>query len=81
MQNIPSHNKEIRMLFKAKTEELEIEPEDNIYSLQEWEEVETENGFKYAKDLTEIDKLRVDGSTIISIKKVENINTNVLIYI
>ena len=51
-QNIPSHAKEIRLLFKAKTDaKLVEESEENIYIIDRWSEVETENGWQLPKDI------------------------------
>ena len=59
-QNIPSHNREIRMLFCSKNEHKDIYDEDNRYIVKEYTEVETTNGFKYASELTLDDKLLVE---------------------
>ena len=62
IQNIPSHNPEIRMLFKAKVSAKLIEAEDNEpFVVPEITEVETTNGYKYCRDLTEGDLILVDG--------------------
>lgn len=57
IQNIPSHNKDIRMLFVARKDEKQIEIKDNYYELDNISEIETSNGWKYGKDLTIGDKL------------------------
>lgn len=83
-QNIPSSNREIRMLFKSRLDTKDIYDEDGCYEVKEWTEVETVSGYKYAGKLTLNDKLLVEdeiGSkkelTIINIVKKEN---NVFIY-
>ena len=64
IQNIPSHNKEIRMLFKAQSIAKLIEAEDNEpFIVPEISEVETPNGFKYCKDISVGDDILVDGAT------------------
>ena len=51
IQNIPSHNKEIRMLFKAREDNDVIDVVANkAYVLPEITEIETTEGFKYGKD-------------------------------
>lgn len=49
-QNIPSKNKEIRMLFKAKEIYELVEPQDNQYKVSKFSEVYTDSGWKYASD-------------------------------
>lgn len=53
IQNIPSHNPEIRLLFKAKTEKhvVELNDNDNYYCIPEIDEVETTTGWKFCKDI------------------------------
>lgn len=53
IQNIPSHNPEIRMLFKAKVAESEIKVEDGkAFIIPEVAEIETTSGFMFGKDIT-----------------------------
>lgn len=59
-QNIPAHEKTIRMLFKAATNNSVIESTDNTFVVNIGSEVETVNGFKYADSLTTDDILLVD---------------------
>lgn len=71
IQNIPSHNPEIRMLFKARIDEGEVEPNSNdIITLPEITEIETINGFKFGKDLTTNDKLVTDDGEVLFIKNI-----------
>jgi len=52
IQNIPSHCKEIRMLFKASCNaKLNEVGDDNAFTMPEYEEVETTNGWKFPRDL------------------------------
>ena len=61
IQNIPSHNPEIRMLFKAKTSAKLIEAEDNEpFVIPEITEVEVPNGWAFCKDLSIGDTIIVD---------------------
>ena len=52
IQNIPSHNKNIRLLFKASTKNHTVEiSEDNYYEIPETDEVQTTDGWKWADDI------------------------------
>ena len=71
-QNIPSHAKEIRLLFKAKTDaKLIEESEKNIYMVNKWSEVETKNGWQLPKDIKLGTKVKIGDidRTITSIEK------------
>lgn len=64
IQNIPSHNPEIRMLFKAKVNEYTINIKANEGEIfDEIEELETTKGFAFIKDIVEnnLDVLTTDG--------------------
>lgn len=81
-QNIPSANREIRMLFMSKHKKEDIYDENNEYHVLEWTEVETVSGFKYASRLELTDKLVVDNDlegrkelSIKNISKKDNIVT------
>jgi DNA polymerase I-like protein with 3'-5' exonuclease and polymerase domains len=62
IQNIPSHNKEIRMLFQGDTKyRTEVSVRDT-YIVKDYEEVETSGGWKFAVDLEPLkDYLIIDG--------------------
>jgi hypothetical protein len=60
IQNIPSHNKDIRMLFVAKKDFGKIEVTEDYITLPEITEVETAEGWKYGKDLVIGDSLVFD---------------------
>ena len=51
LQQIPSKNDEIRMLFKACTKEHYVESNDNVFEIPYTDEVLTINDYVYAKDL------------------------------
>ena len=71
-QNIPSHAKEIRLLFKAKTDaKLIEESEKNIYMVNKWSEVETKNGWQLPKDIKLGTKVKIGDidRTITAIEK------------
>ena len=66
IQNIPSHNPEIRMLFKAKTSAKLIEAEDNEpFVIPEITEVEVPNGWAFCKDLSIGDTIIVDQQEVV----------------
>lgn len=61
IQNIPSGCPSIRMMFTAQTTYDEYEAdEDNSFIIHEYEEVETNNGWKYPRDLARGDELITD---------------------
>ena len=51
IQNIPSHNKEIRLLFKAAEKHDKVEINNSTIIVDEYVELETNDGYKYPKDL------------------------------
>jgi hypothetical protein len=62
IQNIPSHNKEIRMLFQGDTKYRETVSDNGIYEVKDCDEVETSKGWKFAIDLEPLkDYLIIDG--------------------
>ena len=63
IQNIPSHNPEVRMLFKAKTTAKLIEAEDNEpFIIDEISDVEMADGWVRCKNLKVGDLMLVDGT-------------------
>ena len=60
IQNIPSGCPSIRMMFVAQTTYNDYEAKDNAFIVHEYEEVETNNGWKYPKDLIRGDALITD---------------------
>lgn len=58
MQNIPSHDKTVRMIFKPSLNERNIEINGNLYTIKDTEEVYTDKGWKLANKLTIGDKLQ-----------------------
>lgn len=59
MQNIPSHNHSIRLLFKAKSGYTNIDCDDNILKLFHDDKVETNTGLKYAQNIKKGDMIKV----------------------
>lgn len=74
IQNIPSHAKNIRLLFVAKTENNHIVKSDNYYEVDEIDEVQTTDGWKFCKDIKLGDFLITEDSNdqIKDIKKIDN---------
>jgi hypothetical protein len=66
MQNIPSHNKEIRQMFKATDDEVVLETEDDIFRVDKFDEVYTSKGWVSCSKLKVGDDL--DGCVIKSIE-------------
>lgn len=65
IQNIPSHNKEIRMLFQGDTKQHEIESVDNWFEIPETDEVEVLNPegklvWKFAAELEVGDEINLE---------------------
>lgn len=63
-QNIPSHNKEIRMLFKSSEVLKSIVTDNDIFELYDYQEVDTINGWKYPDVLVNGDVIIVDNQPI-----------------
>lgn len=77
LQNIPSHNKEIRKMFVASQEEQELQFEDKI-RLYKYDDIMTVDGWKAANDLIVGDELNIqsDGNNFrcnITNIKIDNI--------
>lgn len=60
LQNIPSHNKDIRKMFVATNRQYDVNAVDDEFCVGRWQEVETVGGWKYAHDIKKTDKLLVD---------------------
>ena len=67
IQNIPSHCKEVRMLFKAECKEEDLEVRGNSFTIPEYIELETPTGWIYPNQLKVGDTIITDeGNKIIS---------------
>lgn len=78
IQNIPSKNKEIRMLFRGDTKYRDSISDDNIFIVQEFEEVETVDGWKAVAELTPLqDKLVIDDMDHVLMEKIQYNNKQV----
>ena len=76
MQNIPSHEKSIRMLFKAAVKEHQVEESDNKFTVPYTDEVLLVNNiWKYCKDIVVGDIL--DGN--LQVKSIQQENNNYII--
>lgn len=60
LQNIPSHNKEIRTMFKAAEIDEIIESDSNYFEVNLYNKIETKNGYIEAKELKVGDILIVE---------------------
>ena len=77
LQNIPSHNKDIRKMFKATdgyvlmSSDFSQQEQLDFVQVSRWCEVEVPDGFKYAHDIKVGDKLLFDDKSIGCIRKVD----------
>ena len=73
-QNIPTHNKEVRMLFKASTKINYIDTSNDIFEVFDYQEVDTIDGWKYLDLLSIGDMIIVDDqpTKITDIRKISN---------
>lgn len=60
LQNIPSHNKDIRKMFIASNEISEVSELNNSFVVDQWSEVNTVDGWKFADKIVVGDKLVVE---------------------
>lgn len=81
LQQIPSKNNEVRLLFCGETKYDNVELEDNYFVVSNICEVETTNGWKYAVDLQMGDEIIDNDNEINIITKIEIVDKNVYIYI
>ena len=73
LQNIPSHLKEIRMLFRGGQQNKETVVNDNCLIIKELDEVETVNGWKAATDIVVGDKFS-DGAELAIVTAIQSID-------
>lgn len=79
-QNIPSHSKEIRLLFKAKDDYRIVELENNSYIVSNIDSVETPQGFIPASKIKITDNLLIDNN-VVKIKNIVKSDNNYIIYV
>ena len=75
MQNIPSHNKDIRKMFVASSEEYNIDIEDKFY-ISKFDDIMTINGWKEACKLNINDILVIQEDNIDKQVSISNITEN-----
>lgn len=82
MQNIPSHNKDIRKMFVATNKEYEVFSDTDTFIVNRWSEVETTNGWKSVSSLNENDSIIIDNKDYLHIKSVciEGNNATISVY-
>ena len=80
LQQIPSHNKDIRPMFKATDGETWVEEKDESFTVDRWCEVSTNNGWKYADKVNIGDTLKTDDGNIIVSSIIINPNSIVIGY-
>ena len=68
LQNIPSHNDDIRKMFIGQTTYREVESDSNIYEFDRCEELELkDNTWKFVEQIKVDDEL-IDGEVVKSVK-------------
>lgn len=85
LQNIPSHNKEIRHMFKASDGEIYVDELDNSFTISKFDEVMTVSGWIYANKIAVGDRLVVtdnDKKSEITVSKIETLidKNQILVY-
>lgn len=71
MQNIPSHDKTVRMIFKPAVEEHAVTCFNNTYKVKDIDEVFTDKGWKFVKELQVGDELELEENTFDTVKSIE----------
>ena len=80
LQQVPSHAKNIRMLFTADIEYHKVEINDNYFVVPETDEVETINGWKKVKELVVGDTIVGSDTNEIIVKIEQDLENNYLLY-
>ena len=78
LQNIPSHLKEIRMLFRGGQISTETNVTDNIVEFKLTDDVETTNGWKHTEDVV-VGDVFTDGTEFAEVTNIE-LNNNIIKY-
>ena len=78
LQNIPSNNRELRLLFKAGQIEKDIPVTNNVVELRVTDDVETSSGWKHSKDVV-IGDVLTDGVETAEVINIE-LNKNIIKY-
>lgn len=76
LQNIPAHNKELRMLFKATQDKVELKEfyNTNTVEVESYKDVYTQDGWKNIKQLSVGDKVQLDDDNFYPVKDIINNN-------
>lgn len=80
LQQVPSHAKNIRMLFTADTTYKKVEITDECFVVPASDEVETVNGWKYARDLVVGDRLKSEDTDEIIVNIEKRADNNCILY-
>lgn len=78
MQNIPSHNKDIRKMFVATNEEKLVSTDTQQFVVDRWCEVECADEWKYADKLNVGDELLLDDGSCVNVCGV-NVNQDTIV--
>ena len=78
LQNIPSHLKEIRMLFRGGQINTETDVTDNVVEFKLTDDVETINGWKHTEDVV-VGDVFTDGTEFAEVINIE-LNNNIIKY-
>lgn len=82
LQQIPSHAKDVRLIFKARTDYNVIECDNNCYVVNAYDEVQlTNNKWKLARDLKPNDLLITQQNTVDAVTTITQQNDKVYIYV
>ena len=78
LQNIPSHNKDIRKMFKATNEEKLVSTDTQQFVVDRWCEVECADEWKYADKIVVGDELVLDDGSCVNVCEV-NVNKDTVV--
>ena len=80
LQQVPSHAKNIRMLFTADTTYRKVEITDDCFVVPSSDEVETVSGWKYARDLVVGDRLKGEDTDEVIVAVEKRVDNNCILY-
>ena len=81
LQQIPSHNYEVRLLFCGDTTYEDVEENNNVFTFNNICEVNTKYGWKYAVDLQIGDLLVDNDNEILKIINITRDGSSVIVYV
>lgn len=81
LQNIPSHAKEVRMMFKASTEYNSVECKNNCYKVSKLDEIQVNNTWIKSKDVKIGDELITSTNEIDVINDIKEDNLYYYLYV